>query len=250
MTVPRIFIKKENISEDTVTATGDACHKISHVLRSRKGDRIIFFDGNGIEYETVAESFSKDKCFCRVIKEISHSEKEKTGITLLLGILKKENMESAIDKASQLGVSVIVPLKCERSQVRINDSKQKDKQSRWKKIAIESCALSRRLFIPEITMPATVNNALKCSNEADLKIILCENEKSHIKYFFEKNKKGVKGKSIAVAIGPEGGFTEGEIKEFQSAEFESVSLGDHILSADTAVATALSIIGYETDGFR
>lgn len=250
MTVPRIFTSKESIDNDSINVTDDACRKVNYVLRSRKGDRINFFDGLGMEYETVAESFSKDKCLCRITKKIKHSEDDNTKIILFLGILKKEKMDYAIEKSSQLGVSVIVPLKSERSQVKLNDSKIQEKQPRWEKIAIEGCALSRRVFIPEIKMPSSISDALKYAENSALKILFWEKETSHIKNLFEGKQLTGRKSSIAAAIGPEGGFTDEEIKEFEMSGFLSASLGKNILSADTAVATALSIIQYEIGGFK
>ncbi|RMF92657.1 MAG: 16S rRNA (uracil(1498)-N(3))-methyltransferase [Candidatus Schekmanbacteria bacterium] len=246
MTIPRIYIEKDKIEDNLIIADKDAFHKISHVLRSKKGDKLIFFDGSGTEYETIAESFSKNLCTCKIITKKTHSYNETNKFSLLLGILKKDKMESSIEKAVQLGVSEIIPLKCERTQVKINNGKEEEKKKRWEKIAIEACALSRRVYVPKIFHPLPVNEALPKIADANRKILLWEREQKRMKDILH-NKIGKKNQKIVIAIGPEGGFTESEAKSFMSSGFISASLGDHILSADTAVIYALSILKYLTE---
>ena len=114
---------------------------------------------------------------------------------------------------------------------------------RWRRIALEAAQQSNRADVPEIKTPVTFTEFLSSYGKGDLKILLWEGEKEHGIKDILKNTKDVK--SVAVVIGPEGGFSENEVKIAVEKGFTSVSLGESILRTETAPIVILSIILYE-----
>jgi 16S rRNA (uracil1498-N3)-methyltransferase len=157
-------------------------------------------------------------------------------MTLLLAIFKFDRMEWAIEKCTELGVSRILPLIARRTDAHLAAAAGK-RAERWRRIAREASEQSRRAFLPEIATPAKFSDALAtCSG---LRIVLSESETGV--HLHDAVASGASG-GITLAIGPEGGWTEDELKSFQRSGWISASLGPAILRAETAAIAATAIV--------
>jgi len=157
-----------------------------------------------------------------------------TAVTLLLSIFKFDRMEWAIEKCTELGVAQIIPLIARRSDSRLISASAK-RVERWRRIALQASEQSRRANPPEIADPIKLRDALNIS--AKLKIVFSEvEEESHLRDIVS-SREG----DVLLAIGPEGGWTEEELDQFEKAGWISTSLGATVLRTETAAIAAVAI---------
>jgi 16S rRNA (uracil1498-N3)-methyltransferase len=250
----RLFLPLEQLASDQVTITGDQARHLALVLRSQPGDTVTVFDGNGCKYECRLTVVHKKEVQAEIIEKSPYSIESPLAITLAQGIAKGEKMDFIIQKSTELGVSKIIPLITERSQVR-----HTHKTGRWRKIALSASRQSGREKVPEIEEPATLDNCLDelISPAArgyieDIKgvkldsgtcIILSEEYKTrNLKQILTSANDTSR---ITILVGPEGGFSKEEVSAAVEKGFTEVSLGPRILRTETAPIAAISIIQYE-----
>ena len=154
-------------------------------------------------------------------------------ITLVLSIFKFDRMEWAIEKCTELGVAKIVPVIAQRTEKHLASAAEK-RVERWQRIARQASEQSRRIGVPEIAEPIKLRDALGLSGS--VRIVLAETEQQ----VMLKDVVPSDG-DIVLAFGPEGGWTEGELKFFREAGWVSASLGNTILRAETAAIAATAI---------
>ena len=261
------FVDKQNIDtvNNRVIIEGGDVNHIRNVLRMRPGEEISVGTGeDDNEYRCEIESLEEDKvtCILRFIK--SSGVESPADIILFQGLPKADKMEMIIQKCVELGVTEIVPVSCERCIVKLDDKKADAKVKRWQGIAEAAAKQSKRAVIPGITVPLSMKEALKKASGMDIKIIPYElargMEKTaeifgRISGLNTENKAENKSENntennterrpqIAVFIGPEGGFTEEEIKLAKECGVEPISLGKRILRTETAGMAVLAWIDF------
>ena len=233
----RFYVLPEFISQNTVTITGQDVNHIKNVLRLRTDDRIICFDGKGMEYLCSITGIEKDSVRTEIISSKKADTEPAVKITLAQGLPKSSKMDYIIQKSVELGVFKIIPLITERAVAK------GEKIERWRKIAKESSEQCGRAMIPEISPVLNFKEFLNISTHFDLKLIPWENEKQiSLKSVLKEHPNT---NSIALLIGPEGGFSAQEVKEAVEKGFKPVSLGKRILRTETASLAALAMISYE-----
>jgi len=156
-------------------------------------------------------------------------------VTLALAVFKFDRMEWAIEKATELGVARLVPLIAKRTDAHLASAAAK-RVERWRRIAREAAQQSRRVAPPEISTPIRLQNVLDIV--ADCRIVLSEAEDQ---VSLKQAVAGGKG-SLALAIGPEGGWTSEEEGAFREHGWIAASLGPTILRAETAAIAAVSVV--------
>lgn len=241
--MPKFFVEKNDISNDTVTVSGgDAVH-ILKVLRLGTGDEVTLCDGCGTDYNAEILKTSKDSVVFSIKESISCEAEPKIEVTLFQGLPKQGKMDYIIEKCTELGISRIVPVAAKRSVVNVRDEKSEEKKlSRWRKIASESVKQCKRGIIPEVTEVMTFEKAVEFSKSLDLVIAPYENEKTCSLSSVLKSKTP---KSVGIFIGPEGGIADEEIEILEEADIKTVTLGKRILRTETAGMAALTAVMYE-----
>jgi 16S rRNA (uracil1498-N3)-methyltransferase len=156
-------------------------------------------------------------------------------ITVALAIFKFDRLEWAIEKLTELGAANILPFVAARTDSHLAVAAAK-RVERWRRIAREAAEQSRRVAPPEISDPAKLKDVIKFA--ADLRIVLAESEDD----VTLSSALAPDQESIAIAIGPEGGWTEPELSQFTAAGWTSASLGENILRAETAAIAAVAIV--------
>lgn len=238
----RFFIKPENIKKDKIILSKEDIVYIKRVLRHKKGDKIKVLDGKGGEYLVEIEEMSQSAGRGSILERNFRDEPAPLSIIIGQGIPKAKKMDLVIQKATELGVDTIVPLITERTVLRLDDESSKRRVERWKKIAKGSSQQCKRSLIPEVFDVLDLDHFLLRYKGVDEKLILFE-EESHRRL---RDRLGnlQKVKRLALLIGPEGGFSRGEIDKAQDKGFIPVGLGPLILRTETAPLAALSIIQY------
>ncbi|MCL2760061.1 MAG: 16S rRNA (uracil(1498)-N(3))-methyltransferase [Desulfuromonadales bacterium] len=237
----RFIVPSAQLDSEIVNITGELFRHMITVLRLSITDELILADERGREASAVILDIKDKEIICRLmalpegVKGIS-----KLQITLYQALPKGEKLDFILQKATELGVTHIVLFDSERSVVKIADDKLEKKLTRWRRIVQEAARQSGSV-IPFVDFCENIAD-LSEFQKADLKLVLWEEEHNrHLKTVFKDLKIP---DSIAVMVGPEGGFTEEEVAVAKSLGFISVTLGKRVLRTETAGITMLSILQY------
>ncbi len=238
------FVEPSQIQGKRIIITGGDVNHIKNVLRMKIGEEIAVSNGeDGKEYRCGIEAFSEDEVICglRFIKEDGVELPSK--IALFQGLPKADKMELIVQKAVELGVGEIIPVAAGRSIVKLDEKKAKAKVSRWQGIAEAAAKQSRRGVIPKISEVMSIKEAVAYADSMDVKLIPYELAEDMAKT--KEIISGIRpGESVAVFIGPEGGFEEKEIAAAMERGFLPVTLGKRILRTETAGFTVLAWLMY------
>ena len=241
----RFFISKKDIKKDSIIITDDNAAHINKVLRLKKDDKIVLCDGEGIDYIARIDAIEKYGVKSTILNKEKSLGEAKIDITIYQGIPKFSKMDLIIQKATEIGAMRIVPVLTKRTVVKLSSKKDELKKvQRWQRISEEAAKQSNRGIIPFIDMPRTLDEALEDSSSMDLSLIPYEEEKD---LSLKKAIAGTKPRSMAIFIGPEGGFEPDEIENAVDRGVIKVSLGNRILRTETAGLVVLSCIMYEFD---
>lgn len=242
----QFFVEPGQINENDkrVIITGADVNHIKNVLRMKVGEELAVSNGqDGREYRCGILSMGEDavECELRFVKEDAVELPVK--VTLFQGLPKADKMELIIQKAVELGVTEIVPVATKRCVVKLDEKKAASKIARWQSIAEAAAKQSKRGIIPRVLPVQSFKGALAQASEMDVRLIPYElaNGMERTREILD----GLRpGQSIAVFIGPEGGFEENEIALAGENGVESITLGKRILRTETAGMTVLAWIGY------
>lgn len=216
----------------------DDLYHITRVMRMKTGDNIEVVYNSGVyicDLEIINNEVSAIIKSKEENKEIDNIEK-----VLIIPLLKENKMDLIFQKATELGISKIIPVIMERSIIKLEKDRESKKLERWNKICKEASEQSKRVNIPIITEVKTLKDL---ENESGLKIVCSTKEKDNtIKKFLNDNKDYNK---INIVIGPEGGIAPKEEDYLNSIGFESISLGNNIMRVETVPMYILSVINYE-----
>lgn len=238
----RFFV--DRFDADSATLRGEPAEHLGRVLRAEPGQLCELSDGNSvwlgrIEHVTLSKR-GENRVEFALIEHIPAREPW-LHLHLLISIVKFDRFEWCLEKATELGVTEIVPLAAARTDKPLIAAAGK-RRARWEKILFESAQQSRRLRPPALTGAAAARPGKAFSqSSADLKILFSERREAKP---LRDVVRGAKGGSAAVAIGPEGGWTDDEIASARASGFVETSLGENILRTETAVVAALAILGY------
>jgi 16S rRNA (uracil1498-N3)-methyltransferase len=223
----------DEVSGDRAALVGEHADHLVRVLRARVGEDFDIATGQGVRRGRIA--LVKDDRVEFDLGEIISAVRV-ADITLVLAVYKFDRMEWAIEKCTELGVSRIVPLISRRTDSHLAAASGK-RAERWRRIARQGAEQSRRSSPPEIAEPIKLSEALYLS--AGLRILLAESEDHTL--LLDALKAGTADRAVALSVGPEGGWTEDEVKSFRQAGWIPASLGNTILRAETAAIAATAI---------
>jgi 16S rRNA (uracil1498-N3)-methyltransferase len=220
---------------------GDAAHHLGNVLRAQSGQLYELSDGSTAWLARI-DSVTRNRVEFALLEQLP-APQPLADLTLLLAVVKFDAFEWAIEKATELGVNRIVPLAAARSEKGLLAAAAKRSQ-RWQKILLESSQQSRRLRIPRLDDLAKPSQAF-AAETASFRLMLSErSDAPSIRNTLGSSNPAKSPNTAALAIGPEGGWTDDELTAAHAAGFQEASLGQLILRTETAVIAALSILNY------
>ena len=242
----RFFIDENQVNEDEIIIVGSDVNHISNVLRLKLSDTISLCNQKGTDYICTIVSLTKEEIHCRIIEQGQIKSELPIQITLVQGAPKQEKMELIIQKSVELGVFQIMPVEMKRSIVKYDDKKVDKKLERWQSIAEAAAKQAKRGIVPKIIPFQSWKKTLEQLKHFDKVIVPYEHEEgiSRTRDIFSQLKKS---DSIAIVIGPEGGFDESEIADLVGINAITVSLGNRILRTETAGFAAIAMIVYQTE---
>ncbi len=223
------FYVSQPLGEEIVIESVSTIKQMYNVFRYKEGDLVTVFNGEGLDITYKIKSISSSVCELSKIESRSSILVDKK-LTLYISVIKKDNVELVAQKATELGVSKIVPIISERSE------KKGLNKERLEKIAIEASEQCGRGDIPVIDDIKSFDEALSSRNTGALSIFaqmggLNISEKP---FQGKLNLAKEKNSEINIWIGPEGGWSEKEIERFEKENMIGVSLGKTVLRAETA----------------
>ena len=244
------FVNMDQIDElnNEIHIIGDDRNHIQNVLRIKANEEISISNGvDSKEYRCEIKELLPDEILLtiRFIKESNVELPSK--IYLFQGLPKSDKMELIIQKTCELGIYEIIPVEMKRCIVKLDKKKMESKIKRWQTIATTAAKQSQRNIIPEVKEVVTFKQAIEMVKELDVKLLPYElaSDMQATRDIFTKIEKG---QSIAIFIGPEGGFSEEEIEIAKSENITPITLGKRILRTETAGIATLAMLMYEIEG--
>ncbi len=238
--MPVFFVSSSNISDNSIIIEGPLFEHLVKSLRFRADDTIVVSDETRHRHYVTIKTIKKRTIEGEILRSEQGPSPLEAKIILGQAILKGDHMTWVIQKATELGVSTIVPLITERVIVRPKPDRFISLQERYTKIALDAAQQSERWEIPEVLPPTLWQDFLGNFGHATLTCILVERE--HLPGLnslpLEKEFQG----SVVLLVGPEGGWTPEEKLKAEGFHFTPISLGASILRGETAPLTAISII--------
>lgn len=231
MRISRFFVN-EPLQLGEYEAASYLVNYIGRVLRLTVGSSVQLFDGSGIEFLGHITEITKKKIIINLTKTLAGLGESPLYTHLGQGMARGERMDFVIQKATELGVNEITPLFTERCEVKLDENRQDKRWNHWLQIAISACEQCGRSKLPIIHQPKTITQWLQ-GLTADLKLML------HL--VAEPMKNFAKPGSLALLIGPEGGFAHDEITLAIQQGFKQVRLGGRVLRTETAPIVSLAI---------
>ncbi|QMV63926.1 16S rRNA (uracil(1498)-N(3))-methyltransferase [Pseudomonas berkeleyensis] len=207
-------------------------HYIGRVLRHAVGDAVQLFDGSGREYLGELIEVGKKNVRVELREAIDGLAESPLRIHLGQGLSRGERMDWAIQKATELGAAEITPIVSARCEVRLKDERADKRMAHWRQVAISACEQCGRSVLPVIHPPLELDAWLQ-QTEAELKLVLHPVAAPWVSH--------APPQSLAFLIGPEGGLSDAEVEQAQSADFHAARLGPRVLRTETAPVVALTV---------
>jgi len=224
----------DEVSSNQAALTGEHADHLVRVLRARVGQEFDIATGAKVRRGRITR-VADDRVEFELGGEVPAAST--VNLTLVLAVFKFDRMEWAIEKCTELGVSRIMPLIARRTDAHLAAAAAK-RVERWRRIALQAAEQSRRAAPPEVAAPGELGEVL--GRASGLRILLAEAERrTHLREIIGT---APVTDEILLAIGPEGGWTDDELKRFQQAGWIPASLGNAILRAETAAIAATAII--------
>jgi 16S rRNA (uracil1498-N3)-methyltransferase len=230
-----------------ITLSEDESHHLVSVNRAKDGDTVVVFDGKGNEW--ICELAAADRKAARL--KVRFAQKARPlpwRITLGQALPLGGAMDSIVRKATEIGVSAIIPLESERTQVHLDGDRSDKKIGKWQTAALEAAKQCGNPWLPEIALVSPASAFMESAKGYDLKLIAslqpgAKSLKAVLGQF--RLAKGSSPRNVLWLVGPEGDFTPAEMSRSKAAGFEAITLGPLVLRCETAAVYALSILAYE-----
>lgn len=239
------FFKPEIEGKESIVLSDETAKHIAKSLRMKAGDEVVLCDGKGFEYGCIITQIKKDSVELKVCFKTEAQSEPDVKVEIYQGVPKGDKLAEVVRKCTELGVSAFHPVIMKRSVARPEGKSAVNKLLRLSKVACEAAEQSRRGIIPRIYDFEDYESAIK-SISAERIILFYENGGEKLNTIL-KRYKAEKIKSIALVIGPEGGFEESEVELAKSCSAQVATLGKRILRTETAPVAAAANVFYELE---
>ena len=237
------FAEHQNIHDTYIDIVDTDVNHIKNVLRMKEGDTILISSGDNIDYTCHIAGISDELVRAEIDSMDTKGKELPAKIYLFQGLPKSDKMEFIIQKAVELGVYKVIPVSMKRCVVKLDQKKEANKIKRWNMIAESAAKQSKRSIIPEISGVLSFKQAVELAKECDICLLPyeCADGMSRTKEIISSM---APGKSVAIFIGPEGGFDLDELELAKESGFKVITLGKRILRTETAGMMLLSVLMY------
>ncbi|HEY0768495.1 MAG TPA: 16S rRNA (uracil(1498)-N(3))-methyltransferase [Steroidobacteraceae bacterium] len=239
MRLTRVYLDAPLTAGARVTLEGSAASHVTRVLRLRVGEALTLFNGSGGEYAASIARAQGGSVTVEVGEPRAIERESPLSVTLAQGVSRGERMDLVVQKATELGVSGVVPVLTQRSVVRLTAQQADRKLNHWRAIAIAACEQSGRNRLPLVAPAAALKDFLREGSDGSTRLLLSGAAAARI----EDMPRPVA--RVTVLIGPEGGLTQAEQQAAAAAGFTPVRLGPRVLRTETAAIAALTLLQRE-----
>jgi 16S rRNA (uracil1498-N3)-methyltransferase len=237
----RFYIPPDQLHHDEILLSSADAHHLRTVLRLEPGDEIVLFDGAGAERKARIVSLTHGEVRLALGQALISVTESPLNLALAQGYLKDKKMDELVRRLTELGVQRFVPFMAQRSVPTPDQTRSRARTQRWHKIsqeALKQCRRSRQMIIEE---PAAFQTILCLAAAYELKLIFWEGQGG---ISLNELATGPKPSSVLVLTGPEGGFTDDEVRAARQHGFAAIHMGPRILRAETATVAACVLAQY------
>ena len=241
MALHRFYASPGSIHGTDLVLGHEESHHLRRVLRLGKGDRVVAFDGTGREYLCRIDRVADDRVLLRILKEDQPPVESPLLIRLAQAVIKGEKFDWVVQKATELGVTEIVPLVTDYCDPWVHRGERSDKLLRWRRIALEACKQCGRTRVPHVSDPIAVAEVLtRCSGITVMAVERGGRTLASLGEAFHYDPP----REVNILIGPEGGWSSRERDLAQQLGARQVTLGPRILRTETAGIVLSGIVQY------
>ena len=237
MRLTRVHVDSPLAAGSEVVLPENASAHLSRVLRLAVGDECVLFNGDGNDYAARITSMGKRELRVVVAAGREVGNESPLAITLLQGVARGEKMDLILQKATELGVTAIVPLWSQRSEVKLDESRTEKRLAHWRGVVASACEQSGRARVPGVAAPLSLAAALAVLPAGGLRLILDPDGELALGTLAVGD-----GAGIVLAVGPEGGWSPADREQLRAGGFQGLRLGPRILRTETAGLAAISAL--------
>ncbi|PPT99780.1 16S rRNA (uracil(1498)-N(3))-methyltransferase [Xanthomonas arboricola pv. arracaciae] len=223
--------------DQEVTLPEESANHLLRVLRLREGDACVLFNGDGSDYHARITLAGKREARAVVDRVEPLCNESPLSITLIQGIARGEKMDLILQKATELGVTAVVPVNAERTEVKLDPARMEKRLAHWRSVVVSACEQSGRARIPTVAAPHGLQEAAQASDPQALRLTL----DPHGEHRLGSLVLGTQPQ-VSVAIGPEGGWSPRDRTTLAEAGFSGLQLGPRILRTETAGLAAIAAL--------
>jgi 16S rRNA (uracil1498-N3)-methyltransferase len=243
----RFYVSPENWDPRALILRGNEAHHARDVLRMKRGDRVVVFNGRGREITVEIVEVARDEVHLRKLQE-NESPPLRCRITLGQAIPKGKNMDLIVQKAVEIGAAEIAPMISERTIVDVDAEEGEQKRLKWQQIAIEAAKQCGQNWLPTVQVPRKLKDFFAQQHAHDLRLIgSLQPDALHLRHILSeyRERHGDRPQSVLMMVGPEGDFTPAELALAKTHSCRPITLGPIILRVETAAIYCLSVLSYE-----
>ena len=243
MSSNRFFVTESSFEGDLVRLSAEQAHQVCHVLRLKPGDPLVLLDNAGFEYDVTLAEITPRQATGQVMGKRPAAGEPKRQVTLFQSLVPREKFELVLQKGTEVGVCRFVPVQTDRSLLRAKQIDAK-KMIRWQRILTEAAEQSHRGRIPDLEPAIPFADALAQFGQFDRVLIAAPGDKSPaLREALMQD--GKAPASVAILIGPEGGFTDQEVSRAEEKGAVPVALGPRIFRTETAAVVIPALALYQ-----
>jgi len=230
----RLYVERE-LDGSVLELDESEAHYLGHVLRLKRGDALVVFNGRGAERDANVSSLQRRGATLELGVVRAALAESPLDLTLIQALPKSDAMDLIVQKITELGVRTLVPVYTEFSVVKLDAERSERRVDHWLKIARSACEQCGRHTPPHIAAPAPLAAALQALPEGPDRLALEPAEKTSL------SERPAPQRGLVLAVGPEGGFAADDWRRLDAARFGRVTLGPRVLRAETAALAVCAI---------
>ncbi|HKI63443.1 MAG TPA: 16S rRNA (uracil(1498)-N(3))-methyltransferase [Burkholderiales bacterium] len=233
---PRLYVEGPLRAGARIALPARAAHHASAVLRLREGEHLILFDGSGGEHDARIASVARGRIEAEVSERREVERESPLRVTLVQGVSSGERMDLTVQKAVELGVAAIQPVLAEKSIVKLDQKRAAARVEHWRRIVVAACEQSGRNRVPAVLGVVSLADFCRAA-PAGTRLLLSPDASLGLRAAAARIES-----MVALAAGPEAGFSANEEALLIAAGFEPVRLGPRVLRTETAALAALAAL--------
>jgi 16S rRNA (uracil1498-N3)-methyltransferase len=245
----RFYASPDEIEGSTVKLSPDETHHLTRVLRLGLGEEVFVFDGSGREYRCSYSALEHGRARLEISEELLDEVEPVVHIMLAQALAKGEKFDFIVQKATELGVSAIVPLATAHADVKLSDERSEKRLDRWRRISLEAMKQCGRRRLVRIAPPVALKDFLGTLQTRDagasdsrfLRSLLVFSERGGAS-ITEALACVADSSAVVALVGPEGGWSDEELMLLSERGARAVTLGPRVLRAETAAVVAVTLI--------